>query len=129
MKILGWSLSLGRLRGVDIRFHFSILFSIPIAYYLFKPVDVRGVVEALLWVGGFLLFIFLHELGHAFAAQLAGVQVKSVFVWLLGGFTNLAYKPEKPSSNLFIAAAGPLINMIFARHTCFCGEVRTKKPL
>lgn len=114
MKILGWSWSIGRLRGVDIRLHFSVLFSIPIAYFLFKPVDARGVVEALLWVGGFLLFIFLHELGHTFAAQLVGVQVKSLFVWLLGGFTNLAYKPEKPASNLFIAAAGPLINMILA---------------
>ncbi|MBI3151296.1 MAG: site-2 protease family protein [Chloroflexi bacterium] len=114
MKLLGWSWSLGRLRGVDIRFHFSILFSIPIAYYLFQPADLRGAVEALLWVGGFLLFIFLHELGHTFAAQLVGVEVKSVFVWLLGGLTNLAYKPEKPAHNLFIAAAGPLVNMVLA---------------
>ena len=114
LKILRWSWSVGRLRGVDIRFHFSLLFSVPIAYYLFKPVDIRGMVEALLWVGGLLLFIFLHELGHTFAAQLAGVQVKSVFVWLLGGLTNLAYKPEKPISNLFIAAAGPLVNMVLA---------------
>ncbi|MBI5824861.1 MAG: tetratricopeptide repeat protein [Chloroflexi bacterium] len=113
-KIFSWSWSLGRLRGVDIRFHFSVLFSIPIAYYLFKPADFRGAVEALLWVGGFLLFIFLHELGHTFAAQLAGVEVKSVFVWLLGGLTHLAYKPEKPAHNLFIAAAGPLVNMVLA---------------
>jgi len=122
MKILGWSLSVGRLRGVDIRFHFSILFSIPIAYYLFKPVDARGTVEALLWVGGFLFFIFLHELGHTFAAQLVGVQVKSVFIWLLGGLTNLAYKPERPSSNLFIAAAGPLVNMLLA-FLCVAGYI------
>ena len=114
LKILGWSWSLGRLRGVDIRFHFSMLFSVPIAYYLFKPVDVRSTVEALLWVGGLLLFIFLHELGHTFAAQLVGVEVKSVFVWILGGLTNLAYKPEKPIHNLFIAAAGPLVNMLLA---------------
>lgn len=114
LKILGWSWSLGRLRGVDIRFHFSMLFSIPIAYFLFKPVDVRGTVEALVWVAGFLLFIFLHELGHTFAAQLVGVEVKSVFVWILGGLTNLSYKPEKPVHNLFIAAAGPLVNMLLA---------------
>lgn len=114
MKLLGWSWSLGHLRGVDIRFHFSLLFSVPIAYYLFRPVDVRGTVEALLWVGGFLFFILLHELGHTFAAQAVGVEVKSVAVWLLGGFTNLAYKPEKPTHNLFIALAGPLTNMALA---------------
>lgn len=114
MKILGWSWSVGRLRGVDIRLHFSLLFSVPIAYYLFKPTDIRGTVEALLWVGGFLLFIFLHELGHTFAAQFVGVPVKSVFIWILGGLTNLAYKPEKPASNLFVASAGPLVNMFLA---------------
>ena len=114
MKFLGWSWSLGRLRGMDIRFHFSILFSIPIAYYIFKPVDLRGAMEALLWVGGLMLFVFLHELGHAFAAQLVGVEVKSLVLWLLGGLTNLAYKPEKPLHNLFIFAAGPLVNMLTA---------------
>jgi len=114
MKILGWSWSLGRLRGVDIRFHFSMLFSLPIAVYLFKPENLYGLTEAVLWVGGFLLFILLHELGHTFAAKSVGVEVKSVVVWLLGGFTNFAYKPEKPLHNLFIAFAGPLMNMALA---------------
>ncbi|MEN9562426.1 MAG: hypothetical protein RIR73_670 [Chloroflexota bacterium] len=114
MRFFGWSWSLGRWRGVDIRFHFSMLFSIPIAYLLFKPVDLRGVVESLLWVGGLTLFIFLHEVGHAFAALTVGVEVKSIVVWLLGGLTNLAYKPEKPAHNFFIYAAGPLVNMLMA---------------
>ena len=108
----GWSPF--HIRGAEIKFHFSVLFSIPIAYYLFRPVDLRGIVEALLWVTGFLLFIFLHELGHMFAAQIVSVEVKSVSVWLLGGFTQLAYKPDKPSHNLFISAAGPLVNMVMA---------------
>lgn len=114
MRFFGWSWSFGRWRGVDIRFHFSMVLSVPIAYWLFKPVDVRGAVESLLWVGGLALFIFLHEVGHAFAAQAVGVEVKSIVVWLLGGLTNLAYKPEKPMHNFFIYAAGPLMNMLLA---------------
>ena len=114
MRFFGWSWSFGRWHGVDIRFHFSMLLSIPVAYLLFKPVDLRGVVESLLWVGGLALFIFLHEAGHAFAAQALGVEVKSIVVWLLGGLTNLAYKPEKPAHNFFIYAAGPLVNMLLA---------------
>jgi len=108
----GWSPF--NIQGTRIKFHFSTLFSIPIAYYLFKPVDIRGIVEALIWVIGFLSFIFLHELGHMFAAKIIGVEVKSVSVWLLGGFTQLAYKPDKPFHNLIIAAAGPLVNMVLA---------------
>ncbi|MBK6791759.1 MAG: site-2 protease family protein [Anaerolineales bacterium] len=114
MKFFGLSWSLVHWRGVDIRFHFSMLFSIPIAYYLFKPVDLRGAVEALMWVVGLTLFILLHEIGHAVTAQAVGVEVKSVVVWLLGGLTNLAYKPEKPAHNFFIYAAGPLMNMLLA---------------
>jgi len=114
MRFFGWSWSFGRCRGVDIRLHFSMLLSVPIAYWLFKPVDVRGVVESLLWMGGLALFIFLHEVGHAFAAQVVGVEVKSIVVWLLGGLTNLAYKPEKPAHNFFIYSAGPLVNMLLA---------------
>lgn len=114
MKWLSWTWSFGRLRGVDFRFHFSILFSIPIAYYLFHPADIREATVAFLWLIGFVLCIFLHELGHALAAQLAGVEVKSIVIWLLGGFTNLSRKAEKPSHNLVIFAAGPLVNMLLA---------------
>jgi tetratricopeptide (TPR) repeat protein len=114
MKWLSWSWSFGRIRGVDIRFHFSMLFSIPIAYYLFHPNNSREVIAALLWVTGFLLCIFLHEFGHMLAAQLVGVEVKSIVIWLLGGLTNLSRKSEKPFYNLIISAAGPLVNMFLA---------------
>ena len=112
MKLLSSSLRLARIRGVDIRFHFSMLFSVPIAYLLFRPTDVRELVVALLWVIGFVLCIFLHELGHALVAQLVGVEVKSIVIWILGGFTNLSRRAEKPLHNLAISAAGPLVNML-----------------
>ena len=114
MKLLGWTWSLGRFLGVDVRFHFSTLFSLPVAWLLFKPVDLLGVVEAAAWVAGVCLLIVLHELGHAFAARMVGVPVQSVVVWLLGGLTNMAYKPEKPTHRLFIYSAGPLMNMLLA---------------
>lgn len=114
MNLLTWSWSFGRLRGVDFRFHFSILFSIPVALYLFKPIHIREVVLALLWLSGFVASVFLHELGHALAAQLAGVHVRSIVIWLLGGFTTLSRRSDKPAYNLLISAAGPLVNFFLA---------------
>jgi tetratricopeptide (TPR) repeat protein len=102
------------MRGVDFRFHFSILLSIPIAFYLFHPIDNREITVALLWLIGFILSIFLHELGHALAAQVTGTEVRSIVIWLLGGITNLSRKSEKPSHNLVIYAAGPMVNMVLA---------------
>ncbi len=114
MRFLGYSWSLGRWRGMDIRFHVSMVLSLPAAYWLFKPVDVFGAVEAVLWMAGLIVFVFLHEVGHALAAQLVGVEVRGITLWLLGGLTNLAHKPEKPTHTFFIYAAGPLVNMLLA---------------
>lgn len=94
------------------RFHFSMIFSVLITYFIFRPVDLRSAVLAVLWLVGFILCILLHELGHAAAARLAGVEVRSIVIWLLGGLTNLERRPEKPLHNLAISAAGPLVNML-----------------
>jgi tetratricopeptide (TPR) repeat protein len=114
MNLISSSFRLARIRGVEIRFHFSMLFSVPIAYFLFRPTNIREITSAIFWLIGFVLCIFLHEVGHALAAQLAGVEVKSIVIWLLGGFTNFSRKAEKPSHNLAISAAGPLVNMLLA---------------
>ena len=97
---------------MDVRFHFSMIFSLLITYFIFRPIDLRSVVLALLWLTGFVLCILLHELGHALAAKLVGVDVKSIIIWLLGGLTSLERKPERPFHNLVIAAAGPMVNML-----------------
>lgn len=112
MKLLSSSLRLARIRGVDIRFHFSMLFSIPIAYFIFRPHNIRETTEAFLWLFGLVLSIFLHEAGHALVAQLVGVEVKSIVIWLLGGFTNFSHPSGKPTHNLAIFSAGPLVNML-----------------
>ncbi len=114
MKLLSASFLIARIRGMEIRIHLSALLSVPAAYYLFQPADVRGFVITGFWVAGFLLFIILHELGHALAAMLFQVEVKSVAVWLLGGFTQLSRRAESPLHDFFISAAGPLANMLLS---------------
>jgi len=112
MKWLTLSWLVGRIRGMEIRFHFSMLFSVIITYFIFRPVNSRDGLFALLWLIGFVLSIFLHELGHALAAKLVRVEVKSIVIWLLGGFTNLSREPEKSLHRLSIYAAGPFVTIL-----------------
>ncbi|HSJ87996.1 MAG TPA: M50 family metallopeptidase, partial [Anaerolineales bacterium] len=56
--------------------------------------------------------IFLHELGHAFAAKLVHAEVKSIILWLLGGLTSLNREPEKPIHRLVIYVAGPFMTFL-----------------
>jgi tetratricopeptide (TPR) repeat protein/Zn-dependent protease len=111
MKYLTSSLLVGHIFGIEIRFHVSMLLSVVIAYFIFRPTDPGRALLALLWLTGFAICILLHELGHASAAKLVGVEVKSIVIWLLGGFTNLKYQPEKPVHRLVIYAAGPLVTL------------------
>jgi len=112
MKFLTWSWKVAHVRGVEIRFHYSVLFTIIAAYSIFRPVNLHGGLITLIALTGFILSIFLHEVGHALVAKLAGVEVKSVVIWFLGGFTNLSYEPEKPLPRLAIYAAGPFVTIL-----------------
>jgi len=112
MKWLTLSWLVGRIHGMEIRFHFSMFFSVIITYFIFRPASLRDGLFALLWLIGFMLSVFLHELGHALAAKLVRVEVKSIVIWLLGGFTNLSREPEKSIHRLAIYAAGPFVTIL-----------------
>jgi len=111
---LTYTWRLGHVRGVEVRFHSSILFSIYFAYIIFRPNDLARGVLALLWLTGFIFSIFFHELAHALAAKRASIEVKNIVLWLLGGFTNLVRASEKPLHRLVISAAGPIITLLLA---------------
>ena len=104
----------GRVAGVEIRFHISMLLIVLVAYYLFHPTNLAGIIESFLWLVGILVCVFLHEVGHTLVAQGVGLSVKSIVMWPLGGVTNLSRPAEKPLHALLISAAGPLVNILIA---------------
>jgi Zn-dependent protease/Flp pilus assembly protein TadD len=104
----------GRVAGVEIRLHISMLLIILVAYYLFRPTDLAGIVGSILWLVGILICVFLHEAGHTLVARGLGISVKSIIIWPLGGVTNLSRPAEKPLHALLISAAGPLVNVLLA---------------
>src|SRR5258706_3720705 len=112
MKWLTWTWRMGRIQGIEIRFHYSVLFILIIAYSFFRPANLAWSFLAFLSITGFFLSILLHELSHAFAARLLGIEVKNIVIWLLGGFTNLVRSPEKPLYRLAIDAAGPIMTLL-----------------
>jgi Zn-dependent protease/Tfp pilus assembly protein PilF len=104
----------GRIAGVEIRLHISMLLIVLVAYYLFRPTDVMGAIESILWLVGILVCVFVHEAGHTLVAQIVGIKVNSIIIWPLGGVTNLSRPAEEPQHALLISAAGPLVNLLIA---------------
>ena len=112
MKWLKSSWKIGHVGGVEIRLHFSLLFSIVITYFIFRPTDIHIALLAFSLLTGFIFSIFLHELAHALAAKLVRTQAKSIVIWLLGGLTNLSREPENPFHRLLIYFAGPFTTIL-----------------
>lgn len=58
---------------------------------------------------GFVILLFIHEMGHYLAARYVGVEVSApVFIPFMGAFISMKAKPENVEDEGKIAIAGPL---------------------
>ncbi len=110
------SVKLGKIAGIPIALHWTffilIIWIVGMNLYKGQPLDVA------LWSGLFIISIFacvfLHELGHALAAKRFGIVTKSIVLLPIGGVASLEKIPEEPKKEIFVALAGPFVNMIIS---------------
>lgn len=55
-----------------------------------------------------LLSVLGHELGHVIAALALGLRVRRVFIFLLGGVSEIQPEPTRAGQEIMVSAAGPL---------------------
>lgn len=108
-----WSHKLGRIAGIDLFVHVTfwlLLVWVAISQYARE----RSILGALAGVG-FVVTVFatvvLHELGHAMMARRFGIRTKDITLYPIGGIARLERMPDKPSEELLVALAGPMVNV------------------
>ena len=132
------SLNVGRVWGIPIRIHISLLVVLPLFAWLLgsgqqielyagliegltgTPVDIESLLVdgANSWlIGsaaavGLFASVALHELGHAWAALRYDLEVESITLWILGGLASLGAIPREWEKEFWIAVAGPITSVL-----------------
>ncbi len=119
-KRAGWVV--GRAAGVPIVLGPGWLFASLLLVAVFGP-TATAAIPGVDRLGGFLVAagwalllygsILLHELAHAYAGRARGVPVRQVTLTLIGGHTEMD-DAGSPATSAFVAAAGPLANLVVA---------------
>ncbi len=110
-----WSFNIGTFGGTQVRVH--VTFALLLLWIWFAHYQTGGAPEAVrgvIFILAVFLCVVLHEFGHIAAARRYGIRTPDITLLPIGGMARLERIPEKPSEELLIAIAGPLVNVAIA---------------
>jgi Zn-dependent protease len=107
------SLRLGRLFGIPVYMHFTfiLLLAVVALVQLFQG-GIAAAFAMVLLISAVFGCVLLHEFGHALAARHFGIATRDVTLLPIGGLARLERLPSDPRQELWIALAGPAVNVV-----------------
>lgn len=111
-----WSFSLGRFLGIEVFVHFTFLILLAFigAAHWAASKTPAAALDAVFFFVLVFACVLLHEYGHALMARRFGIGTRNITVLPFGGVASLERMPSKPSQELWIALAGPAVNVVIA---------------
>lgn len=111
--MLGWSINLFRVFGIQLAMHVSFLLLLAyVGYDGWMEGGWLGAVVNMALVVAFFVCVVLHELGHSLTARRYGVQVPRILLMPIGGMAEFDRIPRQPRAELLITVAGPAVNFV-----------------
>lgn len=114
---MGWSFTIARVAGIPIKLHITFFIIILLGAWQWagRSADpVAGSFFGAALMLALFLCVTLHELGHSLVARAFGIQTREILLLPLGGVAQLSKNPDQPAHELWIALAGPLVNVVIA---------------
>ncbi len=111
-----WQWKLGRFAGIDVYIHATFLLIIAFVGWSHwsRGLGWQGVFEGILFVLAIFACVVLHEYGHALTARKFAIKTRDITLYPIGGVARLERMPERPIQELWVALAGPAVNVLIA---------------
>jgi len=114
---MGRSFPIAKVKGIEIRVHLT--FALVLAWAALdwgvrQGLGLNGALYGIGFISLLFLCVTLHELGHSLVARRYGAKVRNITLLPIGGVAHLEGEMAHPKQELWMAVAGPAVNVALA---------------
>ena len=111
-----WSLRIATISGIPVYLHATFVALIAFLFLSdwMRGRDVAAALGGVLYILAIFGAVVLHEFGHALMARRYGIRTRDITLLPIGGLARLERLPSVPRQELWVALAGPAVNVALA---------------